>query len=157
VNSGDNFRRYRAAGANLSRLDMQLEDFDMTVKRMTPIYLADDMVAAERYYCGLGLEPRETDEPECVGYFNAANTSGVIVIGSRHAEQTMPRAAVDVLRRKGGLYVWVDAIDRCKVAGHVLGEAVTTYGTRERYIGTETALTVLSEKLDQFIPMPRNT
>ena len=126
----------------------------MTVKRMTPIYLASDMAAAQRHYEGLGLEARPTESPDCVGYFTSANTIGVIVVGPAHAAQTMPHAAVEVLRNKGGLYVWVDAIDSTHVHGKVLGEAVTDYGTRERFIMTDMSLTVLAEKLDLFIDLP---
>jgi hypothetical protein len=127
----------------------------MTVKRMTPIYLATDMGVARRYYEGLGLQARETEAPDCVGFFNASNTSGVIVVGDRHAANTMPKAAVDVLRSKGGMYVWVDAIDHTHIPGQILGETITDYGTRERFIGTDMSLTVLAEKLDQFIEQPR--
>lgn len=126
----------------------------MTVKKMTPLYLADDMGAALNHYRGLGLEVRETEDPDCIGFFTSANTSGVIVVGSGHAERTMPHAAVALLRARGGLYVWVDAIDRCAVTGEVLGEALTDYGTRERYLRTDMSLTVLAEKLDQFIAIP---
>jgi hypothetical protein len=127
----------------------------MTIKRMTPIYLAADMAAAQRHYEGLGLEARETEAPDCVGYFNATNTLGVIVVGDDHAAKTMPKAAIAVLRNKGGLYIWVDAIDRTTVEGEVLGETVTDYGIRERFIDTDTSLTVLAEKLDLFIAQPR--
>ena len=92
--------------------------------------------------------------PGCVAYFNAANTSGVIIAGSSHATRTMPHAAVEVLRNKGGLYVRVDAIGTTPAPGTVLGEALTGYGTRERFIQTDMSLTVLAGKVDLFIDLP---
>lgn len=129
----------------------------MTVMRMTPIYLATDMEQAQRHYERLGLHARQTDEPGCVGYFDDTNTSRVIVIGDRHAAKTMPPAAIEVLREKGGLYVWVHSIDETDIDGEILGEMLTPYGTRERFIETEDSLTVLAEKLDHFIEIPRRT
>jgi len=129
----------------------------MAVNRITQIYLATDMAEAQRHYESLGLHARQTEEPECVGYFDAANNSRVIVVGDRHAAKTMPAAAIEVLRRKGGLYTWVHSIDATDIDGEILGEALTPYGSRERFIDTEDSLVVLAEKLDHFIEVPRRT
>lgn len=129
----------------------------MTVMRITPIYLAADMAEAQLHYERLGLHARETEEPDCVGYFDTTNTSRVIVVGDRHAAKTMPPAAIEVLREKGGLYVWVHSIDAAGIEGEILGEILTPYGTRERFIETEDSLTVLAEKLDHFIDIPLRT
>lgn len=129
----------------------------MTVMRMTPIYLAADMAEAQRHYERLGLHARETEEPDCIGYFDDTNTSRVIVVGDRHAAKTMPPAAIEALRRKGGLYVWVHSINDTAIDGKILGETLTPYGTRERFVETEDSLTVLAEKLDHFIEIPRRT
>lgn len=129
----------------------------MTIMRKTPIYLAADMAEAQRHYERLGLHARQTEEPDCVGYFDNTNTSRVIVVGDRHAVKTMPPAAIAVLRQKGGLYVWVQSIDLAEIDGEILGETLTPYGTRECFIETEDNLTVLAEKLDHFIDIPLRT
>lgn len=129
----------------------------MSVMRMTQIYLTSDMDAAQRHYESLGLFARQTDEPDCMGFFDSANHSRVVVVGDSHAAKTMPHAAIDVLRRKGGIYVWVHSIDATDIDGEILGEALTPYGSRERFIETEDSLVVLAEKLDHFIEIPRRT
>ena len=129
----------------------------MAVMRMTQIYLASDMAAAQRHYEALGLYARETEEPDCVGFFDDSNNSRVIVVGDAHAAKTMPQAAIEVLRAKGGHYVWVHSIEETDIDGEVLGEALTPYGSRERFIETEDSLVVLAEKLDHFIEIPPRT
>lgn len=129
----------------------------MAGNKTTQIYLTDDMAQAQRHYEALGLQARQTEEPDCMGFFDAANNSRVIVVGDRHAARTMPPAAIEALRRKGGLYTWVDSIDATEIDGDILGEALTPYGSRERFIETEENLIVLAERLDHFIEIPRRT
>jgi hypothetical protein len=117
----------------------------MTVKRITPLKLTSDMVAEQHLYEGLGLTARPTQDVDCTGYFNDSNTAGVIVVGIDHALRTMPAAAIDMLRHKVGMYIWVDNIDGTLLPGEALGEFVTDGGMRERFYNTEGTLTVLAE------------
>jgi hypothetical protein len=119
----------------------------MPARRVTPMLLVADVAATVAHYERQGLRALATDEPECVGLIADATGTGLMLLGAAYAARSMPAGAVAELRRRAGLYIWVDSLADVAHLGAVLGEVETDYGTRERYVREAGGLVAYAEPL----------
>jgi hypothetical protein len=118
----------------------------MTAKRVTSILLSKDINASATPYVQNGFARRNTEEAGCIGLVSGDGT-GLMLLQVDYARRSMPSNAIDALAEKGGLYVWLDELP-AHDQGQLLGEAITEYGTHERFVVQDDVLVVYAQKLN---------
>ena len=116
-------------------------------KRVTPVFLVDDIQSARRKYAALGFTSVETGKRGRIGM--AAGDTDIILVDSVHAARTMPLKALKSLNKEPALYVWVDSVDevREQLVEPVIGERVTDDGTWELFVDSRIGLVIFAERV----------
>jgi hypothetical protein len=116
----------------------------MLARRATPMYLVNDLIEARTRYEALGFEPRQSDDTGCMGV--TAGPTNVILLNRDYAERTLPARAVELLRERPALYIWVESLDamRAGLRGAFLGE-MQKAGLREWAVESDEGLMVFAE------------
>lgn len=120
---------------------------NLNARRVTPIFLVDDIAAARRRYSALGFKSVETGKTGRLGM--AAGETDIMLVDSVHAARTMPLKALKHLNREPALYVWVDSIDevRHQLVEPIIGERVTDDGAWELFVDSRIGLVIFAERV----------